>query len=67
MAGVSGQVCSYFLCGKSVRNTPGLRKFGFPVKDKERCKKWITNSGKLFSRLITFFHNYRFFTKKSRN
>ncbi|KAB0803465.1 hypothetical protein PPYR_00435 [Photinus pyralis] len=39
--------CSYFLCAKSKRGTPGLRMFFFPVTDTDRCQKWIEHSGNL--------------------
>ncbi|VEN60059.1 unnamed protein product [Callosobruchus maculatus] len=48
-AGQIGKVtqtrCSYFMCGKSIRNTPGLRTFTFPVNDENRCMTWMINSG----------------------
>lgn len=42
---MSGSKCSYINCKNSSKNTPGLRKFSFPVKDKERCKKWVLLCG----------------------
>lgn len=43
---MSGQKCSYYMCNCSKRNSPGLRTFSFPIKDPERCEKWVKNSGK---------------------
>lgn len=38
-------VCAYKNCTNSRSNSPGLSFYVFPVKDIERCKKWIRNSG----------------------
>lgn len=38
-------VCAYKDCTNSRRNSSGLSFHVFPIKDIERCKKWIRNSG----------------------
>lgn len=42
---MSGNKCAYYECNLSQRLVPGLRRFSFPVNDKELCKKWILHSG----------------------
>lgn len=42
---MSGNKCSYINCRNSNKNTTNLRKCFFPVKDLERCQKWILFSG----------------------
>lgn len=53
---MAGNVCAYYLCGKSSRRTPGLRRFTFPVNDSERCEKWILNAGRLRFLLLTWHY-----------
>lgn len=43
---VRGNICSYHNCGASKRTDSSIKMFSFPVKDKERCEKWILNGGK---------------------
>ncbi|XP_050311029.1 uncharacterized protein LOC126746741 [Anthonomus grandis grandis] len=39
-----GNICEYFNCGNSRRNST-VRMFRFPVKLKDICNQWILNSG----------------------
>lgn len=47
MERVSSYSCAYRHCKNSRGNTSAISFYGFPVKNIERCKKWIINSGNL--------------------
>lgn len=59
---MSGKKCSYFSCCNSLKNTPGLRRFTFPIKDPDRCQTWIANSGKFISENLFASIRYLFWT-----
>ncbi|XP_044766847.1 THAP domain-containing protein 1-like [Coccinella septempunctata] len=42
---MSTVMCTYVGCSKKISTEKSITYFRFPVKDEERCRKWIQHSG----------------------
>lgn len=50
---MGGCRCTYRKCESSTASSPGLHYFHFPVRDPQRCNKWIENARKPAFRVLS--------------